>query len=305
MAVYDGDKERAGPCDYHPLYAQVKPNPSISVFGQSGRELWDKNSCTKLNSRHQVGPGLYTLSDKSNVSGYISRSPRFSPREENVPGPGAYEYINIHTNSVKIPKAKRNLEFPATEGKETVRKKERVEPKSENGGFPFTSTVKRSNFESSRLGPGLYDQYTGDSHSHVFSNSQRFAHKPSAGPGPGHYQVSHNESTRFALVNLGEKRFRRNNHSSLPCSYDTPCRWEAKSFNMYQPYGVETGRDESSSITVGPGPCCYNTQVQKARIASKFPQASRFSLAKYISSESFASPGSLLKKTYNVSWLSK
>lgn len=322
LAIYDGEQNKVSPAEYNPKYEKTKPRKPASLFSKSKIQ----RTFHKPQGSENLGPGCYNLDNPDNLPQVksISLTERFKPNKSLSPGPGSY---NPNILAVKpaagcfVSKVDRNFNLAKKIIQEYPVKKRKVNEKIYPNAVFASGSMRDCNKipASSPVGPGKYEYTPDKKEGFLFAQEPRFKVKEDSPVGPGSYDPPE-MSKRSSPVNFKTARFKELSdlyvHSIGEKSIPGPGNYELResaykyrgvSFDSYSSRGPNQKHEQS------PDPGQYYTDSHQAS-GARMGAEQRFKPGpnSYIESKAsgeFIGPGSyktknsLVKRTYNISWI--
>lgn len=321
LAIYDGSVNKVSPAEYNPKYDKVKPRKPASLFS--------KSKIQKGVHRFQgsdLGPGYYNTDTSENFNQFsvVSKTERFKDSKSLSPGPGSYN------PDLKVVKPAAGCYVSKLERKFDIAK-EIIQERQEKVRKGFTkilpNAVFMSNSErdcnkipaSSPVGPGKYTYSPNKKEGFVFGQEARFKDKDDIPVGPGSYdpqELPH----RSSPVNLKTPRFKELRdpfvHSIGENKVPGPGKYETgEKVKHYRgvSFDLTSSRQLAPKYHQSPDPGQYHTEVHlssgprigaEARFKSgvnSYIQAG--ANGEFVGPGSYKAKNSLVKRTYNISWI--
>ena len=321
LAIYDGKIDKVGPAEYSPKYEKVKPRKPASLFCKS-KIL--KGFHRAQNS--DLGPGCYDTEPVENSVQFsvVSKTDRFKDAKSLSPGPGSY---NPNLSVVKpmqglyVSKLDRKFEI----AKNVIQERQEKTRKSQARVLPnavFLSNSERDCNKipaSSPIGPGKYSYSPSRKEGFLFGQDSRFKEKDDLPVGPGSYdppELPH----RSSPVNLRTPRFKDLSdpfvHSIGEKKVPGPGKYETgEKSKRYRglSFDLTSSRQQGPKYHQSPDPGQYHTEGQlnsgpRIGAEARFKSGANSYIQTGASGE-FVGPGSykaknsLVKRTYNISWI--
>ena len=115
-------------------------------------------------------------------------------------------------------------------------------------------------------------------------------------------------SERFKVLREKDNYIQGSLENPPPGTYETHTAWGSRSFNLYQMYGVYSGRTAPNQVPVTPGPGEYRYIGRRKPAGGRLDKQRRFDQAsgsEHLGPGSYDVASTLRKPSFNVHWRRK